>query len=308
VRVIFAGTPEFAACALSALLKGRHEILLVLTQPDRPAGRGLRPHPSAVKQLALKHSLPIEQPATLKDNRIQETLSAVAADVMVVAAYGLILPRSVLEMPRLGAINIHASLLPRWRGAAPIQRALLAGDRETGVSIMQMDAGLDTGPVIRSEAIPVRDLDDAQTLHDRLAELGARLAVRVLEDLESGKVEARPQPAQGATYAAKIDRAEARIDWTRPANEIWGKVRAFSAFPGAAARLGNLELKIWRAVPETDSGPPGTVLAAGPDGIRVACGEGSLSIRTLQRAGGRRLSPAEFLRGRPVAAGERFQY
>jgi len=280
-------------------------LALVLTQPDRPAGRGLKPHPSPVKRLALDYGIPIAQPASLKDAGAQDTLRGVGADVMVVAAYGLILPPSVLVMPRLGAINIHASLLPRWRGAAPIQRALLAGDRETGVCIMQMEAGLDTGPVLLSESIPIRGEDNARTLHDRLADLGAELLLKALDDLESGAIMRRPQPAEGVTYAAKVDRAEARIDWTRPALEIWCKVRAFNPHPGAASRLRDEELKIWQGALTLHSGIPGTVLEAGPPGIVVACGEGSLRILELQRAGGKRLTPAEFLRGHRLLPGER---
>jgi len=306
VKLIFAGTPDFAACALSALRASRHALALVLTQPDRPAGRGLKPHPSPVKRLALDHGIPIAQPASLKEAGAQDVLRAVGADLMVVAAYGLILPPSVLVMPRLGAVNIHASLLPRWRGAAPIQRALLAGDRETGVCIMQMEAGLDTGPVLLSESIPIRDEDNAQTLHDRLANLGAGLLMKALDDLEYGAAMPRPQPAQGATYAGKVERAEARIDWTRPALEIWRKVRAFNPRPGAASRLRDEELKIWQGAPAPHSGIAGTVLEAQPQGIVVACGEGSLRIDELQRAGGRRLSPAEFLRGHPLVPGEHF--
>jgi methionyl-tRNA formyltransferase len=307
VKLIFAGTPEFAATALTALLESRHELKLVLTQPDRPAGRGLKLQPSAVKRLALERGLPLAQPSTLRDVAVQETLRAVDADVMVVAAYGLILPQTALAIPRLGAVNIHASLLPRWRGAAPIQRAILAGDRETGVCIMQMEAGLDTGPVILSESIAIRDDDDARTLHDRLAQLGASLVVRALEELEAGRAMATSQSPVGVTYASKIDRAEARIDWMRSAPEIWRKVRAFNPYPGAASRLDDIEMKIWRAVPGLRSGLPGTVLDAGPQGIVVACGEGSLTITELQRAGGRRLSPAEFLRGRPTVPGECFR-
>ena len=306
MKVIFAGTPEFAAIALSALLESRHEVKLVLSQPDRPAGRGLKLQPGAVKRLALEHALPVAQPTALSDLAVHETLRAVGADIMVVAAYGLILPPSVLAIPRLGAINIHASLLPRWRGAAPIQRALMAGDSETGVCIMQMEAGLDTGPVILSESIHILDEDDAQTLHDRLAHLGAKLVLRALEDLETGKAVPTSQPEVGATYASKLEHAEARIDWTRPATEIWLKVRAFDPYPGAASHLGDMELKVWRASPGPRSGPPGTVLEAGPQEILVACGEGSLKIQELQRAGGRRLTAAEFLRGRPTVPGECF--
>ncbi len=305
MKLIFAGTPDFALGALSALLASRHALGLVLTQPDRPSGRGLKPHPSPVKRFALDHGIPIAQPASLKEAEAQDALRAVGADLMVVVAYGLILPPSVLAIPRLGAINIHASLLPRWRGAAPIQRALLAGDRETGVCIMQMETGLDTGPVLLSESIPIRDEDNARTLHDRLADLGARLVLQALDDLERSAAVLRRQPAEGATYAAKLDRAEARIDWTRPALEIWRKVRAFNPRPGAAARLREEELKIWQGAPAPHSGIPGVVLEATPQGIVVACGEASLRIEELQRAGGRRLSPAEFLHGHPLVPGER---
>ena len=208
MKLIFAGTPDFALGVLSTLLASRHVLALVLTQPDRPSGRGLKPHPSPVKRLALDHGIPIAQPASLKETDVQDALRAVGADLMVVIAYGLILPPSVLAIPRLGAINIHASLLPRWRGAAPIQRALLAGDRETGVCIMQMETGLDTGPVLLSESIPIRDEDNARTLHDRLANLGAKLVLQALDDIECGTAVPRQQPIRGATYAAKLDRAE----------------------------------------------------------------------------------------------------
>jgi methionyl-tRNA formyltransferase len=305
VKLIFAGTPDFAARALLALLASPHTLALVLTQPDRPAGRGLKPHSIPVKRLALDQGIPIVQPASLKEAGAQDVLGAVGADLMVVAAYGLILPPNVLATPRLGAINIHASLLPRWRGAAPIQRALLAGDRETGVCIMQMEAGLDTGPVLLSESIPIRDQDNAQTLHDRLANLGAKLLMKTLDDLEHGGVVPRPQAAEGVTYAAKIDRSEKRIDWTRPALEVWRKVRAFNPHPGAASRLGDEELKIWQGTPAPHSGIAGTVLEAGAQGIVVACGEGSFRVEELQRAGGRRLAPAEFLRGHRLVPGER---
>jgi len=306
VKLIFAGTPDFAACALSALLTSRHALALVLTQPDRPSGRGLKPHPGPVKRLALDHGIPIAQPTSLKAAEARDALRAAGADLLVVAAYGLLLPLSVLAIPRLGAINIHASLLPRWRGAAPIQRALLAGDRETGVCIMQMETGLDTGPVLLSASIPIRDEDNARTLHDRLADLGARLVLQALDEFERGAVVPRQQPAEGATYASKIDRTEVRIDWTRPAPEIWRKVRAFNPHPGAVSRLRDQELKIWKGVPALHSGIPGTVLEVDSRGIVVACGDGSLRIEELQRAGGRRLSPAEFLRGHPLVRGERF--
>jgi len=306
VKIIFAGTPEFAARALSALLAGGHEVALVVTQPDRTAGRGLKVNLSPVKRLAEAHRIPVAQPVTLKDSAVQDTLRAVGADLVVVAAYGLLLPQAVLDIPRLGALNIHASLLPRWRGAAPIQRALLAGDSETGACIMKMDSGLDTGPVLLCESLPISDEDTAQTLHDRLAELGARLLLEALEGLARGALPARPQPDAGVSYAPKIDRAEARLDWFRPAVEVWRKVRAFNPHPGAVTRLGEVEVKIWRATPAAVSGTPGEVLEAGARGIVVACGEAGLRVEELQRAGGRRLTCGEYLRGHPVLPGEHF--
>jgi len=306
VKLIFAGTPDFAARALSALLGSRHTLKLVLTQPERPSGRGLKAHPSPVKRLALEHAIPIAQPATLKDQAAQDLMRGVGAELIVVAAYGLILPPSVLAIPRLGAINIHASLLPRWRGAAPIHRALLAGDSQTGVCIMKMDPGLDTGPVLLRRSIPIHDEDTAQTLHERLADLGAELILCALDDLERGAAEFSPQPAQGVRYAAKIERAEAHVDWSLPASEISRKVRAFDPHPGAVSTLRGQSVKIWRGVATRQGGIPGTVLEAQPQGIVVACGEGSLTIRELQRAGGKRLNAAEFLRGYPLAPGERF--
>jgi methionyl-tRNA formyltransferase len=303
MRIIFAGTPEFAASALRALHGAGHTIVLVLTQPDRPAGRGLQSAPSAVKELAQELGLSVAQPLTLKDPRIARDLAALDADVMVVAAYGLILPREILAVPRHGCINIHASLLPRWRGAAPIQRALLAGDAETGISIMQMDEGLDTGPVLLQEAIPIRQEDTALTLHDRLAGLGGRLIVRALAEWPP----ARPQPASGATYAAKIDKREARIDWSEAAALNDRKVRAFNPVPGATTEYQGSPLKIWRAeVCANDRAEPGTIVSANRDGVVVACGEGALRVTELQRAGGRRMSAAAFLAGCAVRSGERF--
>ncbi len=308
MKIIFAGTPEFAACALEALLAAPLDVVLVLTQPDRPAGRGMKSLASPVKQLALRHGIAVAQPATLKDPQVQEFLRASGADVMVVAAYGLILPLAVLDIPKLGAINIHASLLPRWRGAAPIQRALQAGDHETGVCIMRMEAGLDTGPVLLREALPIGPDDTAQSLHDRLAVLGARLIVQAMEGLERGVLS--PQPAEGVTYAHKIDKAEARIDWTASASAIDRHIRAFSPFPGAHSMLRGVELKIWSAKPEASpvspGMPPGQVLAVDADGLKLACGEGVLNVTQLQRPGGKRLPVADFLRGFAVAPGDRF--
>jgi len=307
VKIIFAGTPEFAARCLEALLESRHRVSGVLTQPDRPAGRGLEPAAPPVKRLAAARGIQVDQPANLKDAPFQEELKERKPDIIVVVAYGLILPQAVLEIPRYGAVNIHASLLPRWRGAAPIQRALLAGDRKTGVSIMQIDAGLDTGPVLLQERIPILEDDTAGTLHDRLAGLGAKLIVRALSDLETGELRAVPQSAEGVTYAAKLDKRESRVDWCESALAVSRRVRAFDPSPGARARLRGVELKIWRCAAVPGRGIPGEVLNAHPSGLVVACGEGALLITELQRSGGKRLAAAEFLRGFPLSAGELFE-
>jgi methionyl-tRNA formyltransferase len=308
VRVVFAGTPAFAAAALRRLIQARFEIPLVLTQPDRPAGRGLRLQLSPVKQLALQHGLGLEQPRSLRlDGKWPEdavaaraALEAAAPDVMVVAAYGLILPPWLLELPRHGCLNIHASLLPRWRGAAPIQRALIAGDAETGVSIMAMEAGLDTGPVLVAEAVPIGPRDTGGTLHDRLAALGARLVVAALERLDD--LVPAPQPEAGVTYAAKIDKAEARVDWSRPAVEVDRLIRGLAPFPGAWSELGGERVKLLMSEVAAGAGPPGTVL----DGrLTVACGEGAVRLLRLQRAGKAALAAEAFLRGQPVGAGVR---
>lgn len=303
MKVIFAGTPEFAARALTAIVAAGHETSLVLTQPDRPAGRGMNLQPSAVKQVAQASGIEVFQPASLKDAEARARVAAVGADVMVVAAYGLILPQAVLDMPRFGCLNIHASLLPRWRGAAPIQRALLAGDRETGVCIMQMEAGLDTGPVLLREALPIAGDDTAATLHDKLADCGARLIVEALACLP---LPAEPQSGIGTTYAHKIEKAEAQVDWTRSAAELDRHIRAFNPFPGAQALLAGQTVKLWAAKPLATSGEPGRILAVGRDGLVVACGEGALAITELQKAGGKRLPVAQFLAGNPLAVGDSF--
>jgi methionyl-tRNA formyltransferase len=303
MKIIFAGTPEFAAAALKSLHAAGHEIALVLTQPDRPAGRGLRTARPAVKELAEALALPVEQPPTLKEPGMMKTLAALGAEAMVVAAYGLILPRDILAVPRRGCINIHASLLPRWRGAAPIQRVLLAGDRETGITIMQMDEGLDTGPVLLREAIPISEEDTARSLHDRLAVLGARLIVRALSETP----QPQPQDDAEATYAAKIDKREALVDWREPAEMNARKVRAFNPTPGASTTYAGVPLKIWRAALAPGvSAEPGRVYAADATGITVASGGAALKITELQRAGGKRLPAAAFLAGCPIQAGERF--
>jgi methionyl-tRNA formyltransferase len=281
-----------------------HRIALVLTQPDRPAGRGLRPLASPVKRRAGELGIPVLQPATLRNAPEVERVRAAQPDVLVVAAYGLILPPALLDAARLGALNIHASLLPRWRGAAPIQRAILAGDRETGISIMQMEAGLDTGPVLLRRSLPIGSDDDAGSLHDKLAQLGAESIVAALGELEAGRARAVPQSGSGVTYAAKIDKREARLDWSRPALELERTVRAFRPAPGAYSLLEGEPLKIWRAHVVERSGPPGELEVGGGELI-VCCGEGALAISEVQRAGGRRLSAAEFLRGRTFAPGTR---
>ncbi|MCC7184012.1 MAG: methionyl-tRNA formyltransferase [Rhodocyclaceae bacterium] len=309
MRVGFAGTPEFAARVLTAMLEAGYSIPLVLTQPDRPAGRGHALVASPVKRLAVAHGLPVQQPASLKTQAAQEAIAAARLDVLVVVAYGLLLPAAVLALPRLGCLNIHASLLPRWRGAAPIQRALLAGDAETGVCIMQMDAGLDTGPVLHVERVAIANDDTAASLHDRLAGRGAAALLHVLDGLVAGTLAAKPQSSEGVTYAAKLDKAEAAIDFRLPAPAIERALRAFDPFPGAYARIQDTVLKLWRATvtAQRTEAAPGTVLSAGADGVHVSCGEGTvLAVTMLQRPGGRRLEAAEFLRGFPIIPGSRF--
>ena len=277
---------------------------LVLTQPDRPAGRGQRPAPGAVKRLAQSRALDLLQPVALNAPEVLERVRGARPRALVVAAYGLIVPQPLLEVAPLGAINIHASLLPRWRGAAPIQRALLAGDGETGVSIMQMDAGLDTGPVLARRVVAIEAQDDAGTLHEKLADAGADAMIETLARLERGVVHATPQPESGVTYAAKVGKDELRIDWARPAVELERKVRAFRPAPGATTQLGGEALKVWRARVVQDGGAPGTVLDA-TEALLVACGDQALVIEELQRAGARRMTAAEFLRGQRVERGTR---
>ena len=309
MRVVFAGTPEFARVALERLLRAGFEVPLVLTQPDRPAGRGLKLAASPVKREAERHGLPLAQPAGLRlDGRhaadaaaARAALEAARPDVMVVAAYGLLLPDWALALPPRGCVNIHASLLPRWRGAAPIHRAIEAGDAETGITIMQMDAGLDTGDVLLMAREPIRPSDSTATLHDRLAELGGRLVVEALELAARGGLPRTPQPAEGASYAHKIEKAEAAIDWSQPAAVIERRVRAFDPFPGAHFTWGDETVKLWRAEPAhgREGVAPGGVLQFDDASLVVACGEGALALRELQRAGGRRLPVREFLAGHP---------
>jgi len=304
MKIAFAGTPEFAAVALRALLAAGFEVPLVLSQPDRPAGRGQKLVASPVKQVALAHGLTVHQPAKLRDPATHAALIEAAPDLLVVAAYGLILPQAVLDIPQQGCLNIHGSLLPRWRGAAPIQRCIEAGDTETGVTIMQMEAGLDTGPMLLAEAIKVGADETAASLHDQLALLGGRLIVAALRQFE--QLTPLTQPAAGVTYASKIDKAEAAIDWRQPASEIERRMRAFDPFPGCTAQLGETTIKVWRATPVAGTGQPGAVLAVAPEGITVACGNGALNLVELQKPGGRRLASADFLHGFAVSAGQHF--
>ncbi|HYD95107.1 MAG TPA: methionyl-tRNA formyltransferase [Noviherbaspirillum sp.] len=317
MKIVFAGTPEFAAVALKSLHDAGFEIPLVLTQPDRPAGRGMQLQASPVKQFASAHGMAVAQPVSLRltgkypavAEEAHALLRATPHDVMVVAAYGLILPRSVLDIPRLGCINIHASLLPRWRGAAPIHRAIEAGDAETGVTIMQMEEGLDTGPMLLMERLPIAADDTTGTLHDKLAALGGRMIVDALRRLEQGGMQATPQPEQGVTYAAKIAKEEAALDFTLPAPVIERRIRAFNPFPGAFASFDGVPVKFWRAEAANSAGGamPGHVLAASPqDGVLVDCGEGVLRVLEMQKPGGKRLPAAEFLKGFPLKAGDRF--
>jgi len=309
LRLIFAGTPEFARVALECLHAAGHEIALVLTQPDRPAGRGMKLQASAVKQYALAHGMPVAQPRSLRLDgnhpddaaAARAALEAAQADAMVVAAYGLILPQWVLDLPRMGCFNIHASLLPRWRGAAPIHRAIEAGDTETGVTIMQMDAGLDTGDMLLAEHVPVAGADTTATLHDKLAAQGGRLMVQALAQAARGGLKPVRQPEQGVTYARKIEKQEAAIDWTQPAAVIAQRVRAFNPFPGASATVNGETLKIWTAGIAPGLPPVGaefgSILTVNPDYIGVAAMNSIVSITELQRPGGKRLGVADFLRG-----------
>lgn len=321
MRVIFAGTPEFARVALQQLVDKGFTVPLVLTQPDRPAGRGMKLQASAVKQCAQAHGISVAQPRSLRlDGKYsadaasaREALLAARADVMIVAAYGLILPQWVLDLmadPQsadgagtraLGCLNIHASLLPRWRGAAPIHRAIEAGDMETGITIMQMDAGLDTGAMLLTERTAIRPTDTTATLHDRLALLGGRLIVEALELAACGGLHAQPQPGEGVTYASKIEKSESAIDWSQPATMIDRRIRAFDPFPGASTDHGSETLKIWASAVEGSFASAGEhagqILSVNDDGVLVACGKGALRLTALQRSGGKRLPAVEFLRG-----------
>jgi methionyl-tRNA formyltransferase len=306
VKIIFAGTPHFAASALAALLR-EHQIVAVLTQPDRPAGRGMQLVTSPVKELALQHGLPVLQPATLKTEEAQRSIAALDADVMVVAAYGLILPKAVLQLPRYGCLNIHASLLPRWRGAAPIPRAIQAGDAETGITIMQMDEGLDTGDMLLRHACPIAPNDTAATLHDKLAVIGADCILDALRLLQEGRLTPAKQDDAAATYAAKLLKSEAQIDWRQDARQIERAVRAFNPFPVCHANFGGVTIKVWQAALQDGArGEPGKVLAAEKHGITVACSKDALRLEVLQRPGGKAQPAAQFLQAVPVRPGDSF--
>ena len=303
MRIAFAGTPEFAAVALRTIIHAGFDVPLVLTQPDRPAGRGMTLHASPVKQFALDNGITVDQPEKLRAPEQRQRLQECAPDVLVVAAYGLILPQTVLDIPRLGCLNIHASLLPRWRGAAPIHRAIEAGDSETGITIMQMDAGLDTGAMLSVYAMPILPHDTTASLHDRLAVLGGEMIVDTLHALSKGALHATPQPAEGATYASKIAKSESLLDFTQSASVLARRLRAFDPFPGGAATLNGIAIKLWAGDAIGISGTPGEVLEVSDAGVVVACGKGALRLTELQKPGGKRLPAREFLRGFPIEAG-----
>lgn len=307
MNIIFAGTPEFAVPALQALIDAGHVISLVLTQPDRPSGRGMKLKASPVKQLAISQQIEVLQPETLRDAAVQAKIAGANADVMIVAAYGLIIPSAVLDMPRYGCYNIHASLLPRWRGAAPIQRALLAGDSETGVTIMEVVPALDAGAMVSRGVLPISERDTAQSLHDGLAEIGARLMVEAMQRLaREGSLSATPQDEALVTYAHKLEKSEAAIDWQQSAVEVCRKVRAFNPFPVAHTLLDGEVCRLWMASHLPGSGLPGEITGFDDTGILVACGEGLLRIEALQMPGGKRLAAKDFLRGRSLHPGQRF--
>ena len=294
LRVVYAGTPDFAVPALEALIASRHDVVAVYTQPDRPAGRGRKLRPGPVKSVALAHGIPVEQPETLRESGAQARLAAYRPDLMVVAAYGLILPQAVLDIPRLGCLNIHASLLPRWRGAAPIQRAILAGDTSTGVTIMQMAAGLDTGDMLVKREVPIESGTTAQLLHDRLAAVGGPALLEAIDALVEGRLVPEPQDETLANYAQKLAKDEAAIDWTQPA-------AAFNPWPVAQTTRAGEPLRIWEARAIEGAAAPGRVVAEGPEGIDIGCGEGLLRVMRLQLPGGKPLAARDFLNGRSLA-------
>ncbi|EMR14216.1 methionyl-tRNA formyltransferase [Methylophaga lonarensis MPL] len=306
MRIIFAGTPEFAASSLQALLDTEHEICAVYTQPDRPAGRGRKLTPSPVKQLALQHQITVEQPENFKNEQDRQRLEHYQADVMIVVAYGLLLPQRILDAPKHGCINVHASLLPRWRGAAPIQRAILAGDKETGVCIMQMEAGLDTGPVLAEVRCAIADTETAASLHDRLAELGANTLVEALTDLPARQRNAQVQDDANTTYASKLDKSEALIDWQKSAAEIDRQIRAFNPWPVSFTQWKEQPLRIWQAslVTGNSQSSAGTVLSVTKQGIDVATGNGIIRLQLLQAPGKKAMSVADFINANRIEVGE----
>lgn len=312
LRIIFMGTPELAAVSLEALRREPAvEIVAVVTQPDRPKGRDLKLQPSPVKAIALRAGLPVLQPEKARDEKFIAELRRWQPDLVAVAAFGQILPKSILELPRFGCLNVHTSLLPKYRGAAPIQWAILNDEIETGVTIMKMDAGLDTGDILTQQATPIRPEDNAETLHDRLAQLGAALLVQTIPDYVAGKIQPRPQVAGQATHAPKIKKEDGRIDWRLPARVIWNRVRAFTPWPGAFTFLPaqpsrSAGLKIWQAEVLSQKGGPGEILSANKSGIVIGCGQDALRVTMLQREGGRKMSAQEFLAGHPLGAGQRF--
>lgn len=312
LRIVFMGTAPLAAKVLEALLASpEFSVVVVVTQPDKPKGRDLKLQPSAVKELALARGLPVLQPIKARDPKFIDELRELSPQLIVVAAYGQILPQALLDVPRFGCLNVHTSILPKYRGAAPIQWAILNGDRETGVTIMKMDAGLDTGAIVSEERTPIRDEDNAQTLHDRLAEMGGSLLVKTISPFVRGEIRLRPQPAEGATYAWKITKEDGRLDWSQPADVLWNKVRGLTPWPGCFTFLQRqptpVLLKIWRAeVVASSNGQPGQVLSADRNGILVRAGSNGLRLLEIQREGGKRLSAAQFLSGFPINSGERF--
>jgi methionyl-tRNA formyltransferase len=331
LRIIFMGTPELAGASLRALLRAAElQVVAVVTQPDQPKGRGLKLQPSPVKEIARLENLPVLQPERARDERFIQQLRELQPELIVVAAYGQILPQNILDLPRFGCLNVHTSLLPKYRGAAPIQRALLNDETETGVTIMKMDAGLDTGGILTQEKTPIHPADNSQTLYDRLAQIGADLLVRTISEYAAGKIQPRPQSTEGVTHAAKIKKSDGQIDWNQPARVCWNRVRAMTPWPGAftflfgvappggsVARAGPppesgtpnqpqpLLLKIWQAEVAPHQGTPGEILGADKNGIVVGCGSGSLCILILQREGGRRMAAQEFLAGHPLPAGQK---
>ncbi len=311
LRTVFMGTAELACASLEALVRAPDlTVAAVVTQPDRPRGRDLKLQPSPVKQVALRHHLPVLQPERARAESFLAQLRELRPDIIAVAAYGQILPKAILELPRFGCLNVHTSLLPKYRGAAPIQWAILNDESDTGVTIMKMDEGLDTGGILRQEATPIRADDNAQTLHDRLAQIGAALLVPALRDVAAGKLAPRPQPAEGASHARKLTKEDGLLDWTQPARTLWNRARALVPWPGAFTHLPAQPqphtLKIWRAEVAEGTGAPGEILRADKTGVVVACGRGSLRILELQREGGRRMNTGDFLSGHSLVAGGKF--